>query len=82
MENQKAAYVATFYINGVPTKWRMGRGLGEDVYYSLCDQGQFREGDRVCWEYMRLMMDEVHKKPILTDRSDRRRDGLHYLGNY
>ena len=55
--------IATFYIDGKETKWRMGWGLGEPVYYSLYDQGNFIKDQRVCWELMQGFMDEVHRLP-------------------
>ena len=58
---KNGTFVAEFSINGQPTYWRIGKGLGESVYRSVCNQPGFIEGQRVCWELMQSMMDEVHR---------------------
>jgi hypothetical protein len=43
--------------------WRPGWGGGEPVYRAAEDYSHIsvREGQRVCWELMQGMMDQVHK---------------------
>tara|TARA_B100001971_G_C18257012_1_gene583034 strand:+ start:2185 stop:2418 length:234 start_codon:yes stop_codon:yes gene_type:complete len=60
MEEPKS--IATFRINGRETQWRMGWGLGEPVYHALEDSLHFRKDQRVCWELMQDLMDQVHRE--------------------
>ncbi|MDP7179995.1 MAG: hypothetical protein QF824_01885 [Candidatus Woesearchaeota archaeon] len=55
--------LTTFYIKGRETMWRPGWGGGEPVYRAAEDYSHIsvREGQRVCWELMQGMMDQVHK---------------------
>lgn len=67
MEDMKPKSIATFQINGGETKWRIGWGLGEPVYYAFENSLHFREGQRVCWELMQGLMDPVHREEKKPD---------------
>ncbi len=54
--------IAEFYINGKLTYWTMSRvSFGEPVWHSLCDQGHFIKGQRMCWEQIRILQKQGRK---------------------
>lgn len=65
MEDQ---HISIFYIGGQRTEWRQGYGGGEPVYRSVHQQAGFEKEQRVPWEIMQQLMDDLHRLPYRAER--------------